>query len=572
MPKTQRIRRGLAVFTASVLLSSDPASSASFYDAMADAMNPFVASMAFMVPQGTVNMRDAGVDPSGRAVAQPFLFGVHQTENFGFTVEPREPNPGGVMTRTSWRSFRPARSGRMVVATYGSNRFGAPLDTVLAVYRVEGTGTAARFVQLAFSDNRPLPGVDLRNTVVSFDVEANRVYAIQVGTRSQAEGTLRISAAQLPPGGGLALLDVGETYRCDLTVGAAASACKAPSYILHNSSARTLTVTATTGLASGITVPPPFVLPAGGVVRKSFAFSSGFSTTAARSATGRFVFTGRVGAVAVAQASSFAAVTVHATTTAPALKIAAFQQIYAGETGQIHLLPLAIYNTGTVPAVGCTVARDVNVPEGMYETLWQAYARPSGIPSPVFQPFSVPAGGATDVLVNTRLIRDNLADLVSGRNLVVHCANARFFPPAAEFDDTSRFDVTGYLAPRAALAWLSSPPSTDTLVVPTAGTVFRGEFQNKGVAAQLKARAALEGDGAGFKVSVCPVTATDAQCLASTTRELSVTVAANAKVTLKVAVKPTATATTPGVATLVFVQPGFPEVPVGGTMKVVRSP
>ncbi len=134
------------------------------------------------------------------------LHGAYQNDNSTYTTEPGEPLPDG-MDKTAWRLYIPTRDERIVFNTFGSNRFGNELDTVLAVYSVEKSKRAKGFQLLkavADNDNLEVPGHYSNNSLVQFDAVKGKLYAIQVGSKGQG-GDVLLTAFSFPPEGGLTI-------------------------------------------------------------------------------------------------------------------------------------------------------------------------------------------------------------------------------------------------------------------------------------------------------------------------------------------------------------------------------
>jgi hypothetical protein len=215
------------------------------------------------------------------------------------------------MTRTVWGGLMAKAAERIVVHTYGSTNDSdgsSALDTVLAVYR----GTALdNLVRVTGNDNRPLPGVGAKHSLVQFDTVAGTDYVVQIGSRAQAEGEISLNVFSFPATGGLSAFLIhfgdntvnpfnGRDYVCETSVTSTSIFCDAR-FIVHNSTGRTLTVTPSTTLDAGVTGPAPFSLAPGELKVAEFTVDPDFYRTV-HTVSGHFVFTGRRGRKVVTEA------------------------------------------------------------------------------------------------------------------------------------------------------------------------------------------------------------------------------------------------------------------------------
>src|SRR5262249_21976431 len=138
-------------------------------------------------------------------------------------------------------------------------------------------------------------------SLIQFDAAANAPYRIQMGSRNGAEGDIFASVSVLPPGGGLSvslakvdgLSRPGQDFVCRLQFSGAT--CLAPTFVVHNSTTKTLIVTPTSNLGGAFVAPATFTLAAGQAKAVTFNFNGAFNKTIPRTVAGNFVFTGKVG-------------------------------------------------------------------------------------------------------------------------------------------------------------------------------------------------------------------------------------------------------------------------------------
>ena len=100
-------------------------------------------------------------------------------------------------------------------------------------------------------------------------------------------------AAFLADVGGNAIYNARD-YICDI------QPCPNPKFVIHNSRSQSITVTASSDLGPGLTLPAPFTLAPGALKVVEFKFTPGFDISTARADAGNFTFTGKTGASTVA--------------------------------------------------------------------------------------------------------------------------------------------------------------------------------------------------------------------------------------------------------------------------------
>ena len=182
-----------------------------------------------------------------------------RADQCGRDLQPGEPTESGLMTRTVWGTFKAPEASRIVIHTFGSEPCDiGVLDTVLAVYR----GTAiANLSRVTGNDNKPLPGFGNTGSLVQFNTVKDADYAVQIGSRGNAEGDISLNVFRFPRPAGWRLLTRYETMRQpfqrprlrlrNVRPAATTTFCDAK-FIVHNSTNKTLTVTPSTTLGAGV--------------------------------------------------------------------------------------------------------------------------------------------------------------------------------------------------------------------------------------------------------------------------------------------------------------------------------
>lgn len=530
--------------------------------------------------------------------------GAYQTDNSHYTTEPGEPLPNG-MAYTSWRLYTPTRNERAVFNTYGSTPFGAELDTVLAVYRLDFSNGATGFKALKrvlVNDDKNIPGHFSGTSLVQFDAVKGERYVIQAGSKKNGVDLL-LTGFTFPLSGGLTIQPLsiysdygsggGYGYACNLIEKFDHDNyyCQDAGYIVHNSTAKTLTVTASTGFGNAFTVPKPFTLAPGAAVVKTFVYNRDFNNDTVRTLSGGFSFTGKTGSTLAAQISIPARITVHALLAVePKLKLTAQPQALSGATGEVFTFPVAIKNTGTAPATGCYATSGYN--ENRLQTAWAAYdpatKKVTGEP---YAPFDIAVGKTVNILVAMRSFTDRLADPFDyERPIEIGCASASNYPTPGQFDLTNNVDFTNTVTKYPRLTLVKTSPEYGTLGVSAPGRVFSASFRNDGsdtaeVTAVVDENSynSSTGEDQPFGAAVCSAGTTAAACLASTAQELPLSIKPGKTAVVKVAVRYPAEARefspNQGVSLLLmhdyevggFVLPNY--IPLAGTTKaLLRKP
>lgn len=484
----------------------------------------------------------------------------YQTDTSSFTKDTGEPLING-MTHTFGRFYKASRNERVVLNTYGSSSFSdvSGLDTVLVVYRIDfsngATGVKA-LKRVAVNDNKNIPGHFSGASLVQFDAVKGEHYVIQVGSKNEG-GDVLLTGFTFPPSGGLTIQPLsiysdsssggGYGYACNLIEKFDHDNyyCQDAGYIVHNSTAKTLTVTASTGFGDAFIVPKPFTLPPGAAVVKTFVYNRDFNNDTARTLSGGFSFTGKAGSTVAAQITLPGRITVHAGLVAvePKLKLTAKPQVLSGGTGEVFTFPVAIKNIGTVPATACYATIGYN--ENTLQTAWAAY-------DPVTQqvtgnanaPFDIAVGKTVNILVAMRSFTDRLADPDSQRPIEIGCANASDYPNPGQFDLINNVDFTNTVTKYPKLTLVKTSPENSIFSVPAPGNVFSASFRNDG-SDTAEVTAVVDensynnstGEDQPFGVAVCSAAATVAACLASTAHELPLSIKPGKTAVVKVAVR-----------------------------------
>ncbi len=455
--------------------------------------------------------------------------------NFGYTKENGEPTFDNRMTKTGWGGLRLDHKARVVVHTFGSG-----FNTVLAAYR--GT-TFANMVRVAGNDDRAVPGFSTNESLIRFDASANTDYRIQLGGRNNAEGLFAANVFVLPPTGGLSayLLRQGSSgsargadYDCSTNSN---FNCPDATYIVYNSTAKTLVVTASHNLGAGITPPPQFTLPPGALRAVTFTFTAGFNHANPRTVSGRFTFIGREGATVISQTFRPATIGVKPLGTLPnALSATLRPQLRAGLLNQPLAFELTLRNGAAVPLHGCYIH-----PYDTYlNAVWQRITPADATPIGAFNaPATIPAGQSQTFVVYLSKRASVFSYLPPAALWKIECADS------APLDQNlqSSFDAYArvHAAPPDVVANVLAP-AADTLLVPAAGGVMRVAARNNGVAGEIEVTPKYEypvedASNKRFTVTVCQLASANGACLSSPTASVTYTAAANAIRYFKVFVK-----------------------------------
>jgi hypothetical protein len=486
------------------------------------------------------------------------------------------------MAHTMWRLYVPTRNERVVLNTYNGDlnlNVNAQFDTLLAVYRFNKSAGVTGFKQLKLivsNDDKKIPGNFTNFTVASlvqFDAVKGERYAIQVGSKKNS-GDALLTGFSFPTSGGLSVQPL-KAFKYD----AIRTFFDSESYIVHNSTSKSLLVKASTTLGNGITLPANFTLAPGAAAVKTFTKNNSFDTTTVRTVSGEFTFSGFSGTALLTKAVTPIVLPVRANLgVAAKLTLTAKAQFLSNAPGQVIKIPVTVKNTSTFPALGCYVTHSV----GLLQTAWTGY-------NPVTQkvtdeinvPFNLAAGQSKNILVAMRTFADRFASsssffLPQAKVIDVGCANSNVFPNAGQLDIANNVDFNSVVTKLPKVTLLSTLPGSGILDVPAAGKVFTATFHNDGTATiQDSAKVSRVGN---YNAAVCTSNTTDAACLASVAGGfgLSLNVPAGKNFAVKVAVKPK-TGTTkfdPNVDSIqLFLDKsfGFTSFTFGGTTKALRK-
>jgi hypothetical protein len=446
------------------------------------------------------------------------------------SLESGEPTVGGKMTRSIWAKFTPARNQRIVIHTFGSRvaGTGAILDSVLAVY----TGDAVNaLIRIAGNDNRVVPGISTKESLVQFDADAGVTYHLQIGSKLSAEGDIALSAFAFSPGGGLSIFLAqyggnpifnARDYVCE------EFPCSSPKFIVHNSTAQTLRVIASSDLGPGVTPPSPFNLAPGAIAVKELVFTSTFDTTTTRTVTGHFTFTGTIGSTAVTEARRRAVIPIPGTAPIPDVKVSlASPVVRAGFLDEPLAFTVVLANKGTVPAIGCHFrSRLYSYLKTVFQRIHPATGEAIG---PLNRPSTIQPGKSHTYRVYIASQFSRNADPEFGAEVTAGCAN-----DTAAFDLSGTFDLSARGGEESANvpAKVKSPKNGILKVPPTGFATFTVRAVNRGPTVVLTARPRYlfpfgEASNRQFSATVCEADPATWECLAPPAESVAYTAARN---------------------------------------------
>ncbi|SJM90743.1 hypothetical protein CRENPOLYSF2_1810003 [Crenothrix polyspora] len=468
---------------------------------------------------------------------------VYSQDTNSFRTDVGEPLPKG-MAHTLWRLYVPTRNERVVLNTYNFAGFGSELDTVLVVYRFDKSAGVTGFKRLKLivsNDDKKIPGNSNVASQVQFDAVKGERYAIQVGYKKFTGFETSLTGFMFPPQGGLSMQPL-RAFKYN----AIRKFFESETYIVHNSTSKTLRVKASTSLGTGITLPEDFTLAPGAAAVKTFTKNNSFDITTVRTVSGELSFSGYSGTTLLARTVTPMVLPVPANPgVAAKLTLTAKAQFLSNAPGQVIKIPVTVKNTSKFPALGCYVTHSV----GTLQTAWTGYNPVSQkVTDEVNVPFNLAAGQSKNILVAMRTFGDRFASgsgilLLNASAIDVGCANSNVFPNAGQLDIANNVDFNSVVPKLPKVTLLSTLPSSGILDVPVAGKVFTATFHNDGTTTiQDSAKVSR---GGNYNAAVCTVKTTDAACLASvlTHGGLSLNVPAGKNFAVKVAVKPKTSAT-----------------------------
>lgn len=433
-------------------------------------------------------------------------------------LQANEPTEGGLMTQTVWGDFRAPDAARIVIHTFGSE-----IDTLLAVYR--GT-EISNLVRVTGNDNKPLAGFGSTNSLVQFDTVANASYAVQIGSRNQAEGDISLNFFRFPSGGGLAAFLAikggnttnpfnGRDYSCDISSSSSLQ-CESARFIVYNSMDQALTVTPSTTLGAGVTSIAPFQLAPRALKIVQFNFGPSFDR-APRTKIGNFVFTGRVGSTVVTQATGRAIIVVRPTTTIDDLVRANITPtIRTGLVNEPLTFSATITNGGAVTAIGCHFRTDLRISSDLKTSFYEVDSNGERLNADDV-PVNILAGATRrfKVIVASQSARDAYH---FDPGVIADCANNSRSVPALRADiDIS---ASSFFALLPSLTVTSSTPANGVLNVPASGfAYYKFRVTNKRTSALMNVLPAYVGPfddppNSNFTVAICRTSLATGACLA----------------------------------------------------------
>jgi hypothetical protein len=407
----------------------------------------------------------------------PLTYAVNNT---GATLEAGEPTEGGLLTRSIWGRYSPARDYRVVIHTIGS-----AVDTVVGVY----TGSAVdALTRITGNHTFPVAGLAPGRSLVQFDAVAGETYSIQIGTVGGAQGDIAVNVFQLPVGGGLStffaqvegsLAVNGKDYVCTTTT------CFVPTFVVHNSMDQPLDVVSTTSFGPLFDGPAAFPLGAGAATAVAYRANGNQDFLTTRTQTGEFAFSGRVGGNEVTRATYPGTVIARGASPQADIVAAVLPTARAGGLNQLLTAFATVINTGPQPAIGCVAAVPGFVPFNVsFQETDPATNTPVGAPR---TPVNIAPGASKTFVVSVRSQGSELGDPEFGAPLVFQCANA--FGAAQNLANTFAVTALGTLQVADMISIGATPTGDGILAVPSGiGGAFGVATVNIGVAATVTAR------------------------------------------------------------------------------------
>jgi hypothetical protein len=432
-------------------------------------------------------LRPRNLSPSGFEGASPTAptaaagAAVFKLNNFSDPGnEPGEPSLGGKMKKTAWGKLTLTASSRVVIHTFGSD-----FDTVLAAY----TGNAVNALTAVTSnDDRAVPGFgNNTQSLIQFNAVANTKYSIQFGSKTNVNGNIYAGAFVFPPTGGLSafMAKVGSTvwnsrdYVCN---DAHTVTCGNPLFILHNSTNKTLTVTASSNLGAGVTAPAVFTIAPNAIKTARFTFTGAFNTTTTRTVSGLFTFIGRENGTEISRAQHRALIVVGNATLVLGASVS--PAVRAGFLNETKPFDAKLTNTTSQTAIGCHARHDFA--SARLKVTWiRTDPNTGGFIGALNQPFNIAAGQSVTFRVFVASQQTQLADPEFPTKVTLDCANAN----PAPINLFNTFDLTAFGIWRPAQVDATKlAPLSDTLLVPATGSAqVRFSVINRSVATALRA-------------------------------------------------------------------------------------
>lgn len=386
--------------------------------------------------------------------------------NLGATTEPGEPSYNNRMQKTVWAQLKPDTNLRIVLHTYGSD-----YDTALAVH----TGKKVnKLTEVAFNDDKPVAGISDTASLVQFDAAKGVKYRIQIGSKTGDENDVLLNAFAFPETGGLSMflvnLEGGPNFgrEFDCTIGDSyGNSCGDPTFLIHNSTGKTLKIVPSTDLGPGIAAPANFTLKPGKLATAAFTFEPGFDKTTIRTIAGRFSFLGKKNGKKLVRADMRGLITVKAPASSPdVLQMSSSLAVQGSFPNVGNAFEVALRNTGAFKARGCHARTEQYT---FTRTMWQQTDPETGAAlGEPNTPFDIPRGKTRTLTVRVGSMESRVADptFEGVADVVIDCANTA----PAPFDLRNNFDhsaIGGWELAKLTTKRVS--PSGDKLKVPDGG-------------------------------------------------------------------------------------------------------
>jgi len=478
---------------------------------------------------------DAAPDPQAAGPVIGKTLTVKLSNFGGVPNEKGEPSIGGIMNKTLWAAIQEPAAGRVVVHTFASE-----INTALAAYR--GTPFASNFIRVALNDDKGGPfGTQ---SLIQFNYAAATRYLVQIGSKTGDEDDIYLTATFFPPEGGLSafLATTGSRAFNRDFVCIAPNSCipsnENPTFILHNSTNKTMIVEGSSNLGAGIAAPAPLTLAPGQVKQATFTFTNAFNTTTARTVSGYFTFTGKVNGQPVSVARHRALIVVETNSGTPdVLKVSVDAEVRATVLGEDSVFQLDVTNRGTVAARGCHARGFFG--EALTVAWRQVNRSTNAFIGAINAPFDIPAGGVKTIRVGVWPQTPYFADPRFNSPIDIDCNNT----PKALQDQGNHFSITTLLRPPADQLVQAVAPKNGILNVPASGT---GSFlvltKNVGATTRVTARPSYDRpfDDPPNTIFTAKVCESDAQgvCLGAQADRISFSAVKNQVKYFKVVVRP----------------------------------
>lgn len=530
---------GLAVSLAIALSTTAPAEAGSENDSK---YNSSVVIITFgMMGQLSADAPTGSSEAASTSIARA---GVYRLDDYNDTAnEPGEPTFGGLMKKTVWAKLTLPQSQRVVVHTFGSD-----FDTALAAY----TGNAVNALTLVRgNDDRVVTGFgNNTQSLIQFNATANTKYSIQIGSKNNVDGSIYAGVFVFPPAGGLSafMAKVGgnawnsRDYVCN---DAHVITCGNPLFILHNSTNKVLTVTASSNLGAGVVAPAQFTIGPNQIKTAQFTFTAAFNKTTTRTVAGYFTFVGKEGAVEITRAQHRALIVVGNAPLGSVLRASVSPAIRAAAINEVKPFDVVLRNSGAQTAIGCHARHDFSYSARLKVT-WRRFDPSSGNYIGLLdQPFNLAAGQSASMRVFVASQQTQLADPEFPTPVTLDCANTN----PAPINLFNTFDLTALGLYRPAQVDANKlAPAGDTLNVPATGTApVRFSVINRSGAANFRAVALYirpiadwSNPNKQFTVTICRLTSANGTCVAPpspTNNSIEFNAAQNATTFFKIFVK-----------------------------------